>query len=142
LLLYALQYCRNWNNNYNFGSRTLSVVCAGGSRTKEGNELDVVVNILSLAGKGANKTEIMRRCSLKSAVLEKYLFALTELNLLKVEEKSETYYRTSDKGLQLLHTYYRLKWLLWGDSFDFLLVRLLGRLSRRSEHKSSCGYIS
>jgi len=114
----------------------------GCSRTKQGNELDVVVNILSLAGKGANKTEITRRCNLKRAVLEKYLFALTELKLLKVEEKSETYYRTSDKGLQLLHTYYRLKWLLWGDSFDFLLVRLLGRISRRSEHKSSCGYIS
>ncbi|MFQ6081066.1 MAG: winged helix-turn-helix domain-containing protein [Candidatus Bathyarchaeia archaeon] len=102
----------------------------------------MVVNILSLAGKGANKTEIMRRCSLKRASLEKYLFALTELNLLEVEEKSETFYRTSDKGLQLLRTYYRLKWLLWGDSFDFLLVRLLGRLSRRNEHKRSCGYIS
>lgn len=114
----------------------------GCSRTKEGNELDVVVNILSLAGKGTNKTEIMRRCSLKRAVLEKYLYALTELNLLKVEEKSETCYRTSDKGLQLLCTYYRLKWLLWGDSFDFLLLRLLSKLSRRSEHKRSCGYIS
>lgn len=109
----------------------------GVQQTKEGNELDVVVNILSLAGKGADKTEIMRRCSLKRDVLEKYLFALTELSLLKVEEKSETLYRTSDKGLQLLRTYYRLKWLLWGDSFDFLLLRLLGRLSRRIEHKPS-----
>lgn len=114
----------------------------GCSRTKEGNELDVVVNILGLAGKGANKTEIMRRCSLKRAVLEKYLFALTELNLLKVEEKNETFYRTSDKGLQLLRTYYRLKWFLWGDSFDFLLVRLLSQLSRQREHKRSCGYIT
>ena len=120
--------------------KTCSVQGCG--RTKEGNELDVVVNILSLAGKGANKTEIMRRCSLKRAVLEKYLFALTESNLLKVEEKSETFYRTSDKGLQLLCTYYRLKWLLWGDSFDFLLLRLLSKLSRRSEHKRSCAYIS
>lgn len=101
----------------------------------------MVVNILSLAGKGTNKAEIMRRCSLKHVVLEKYLFALIELNLLKVEEKSETFYRTSDKGLELLHTFYRLKWLLWGDSFDFLLVRLLGRINRRNEHKLSCGYI-
>jgi len=75
-------------------------------------------------------------------ILEKYLFALVELNLLKVEEKTETLYRTSYDGLQFLRTYYRLKWLLWGDTFDFLLFRLLGRLSRGSEQKRPYSYIS
>ena len=102
----------------------------------------MVVNILSVTGKGASKQEIIRRCSLKSSILEKYLFALVELNLLEVEEEPKTLYRTSDEGLRFLRTYYRLKWFLWGDSFDFLLCRLLGKLSRRNEQRHSCNYIT
>ncbi len=101
------------------------------NRTKEKSDFDTVAAILRLAGKGANKTEIMQQCNLNPLSLDKYLSALLELSLLKVEQKSQVSYRTSDKGLQFLQTYHRLKWLLWGENFDFLLVRLLGRLRKQ-----------
>lgn len=100
----------------------------GCSRTGESNELDVAVNILRVAAEGIKKTEIMYRCNLDHMILNNYLCALMELKLLKVEKASETFYQTTEKGLQLLHIYYKLKWLLWGKTFDFLLVRLLNRL--------------
>ncbi|MCK4320449.1 hypothetical protein KAW11_02440 [Candidatus Bathyarchaeota archaeon] len=100
----------------------------GCNRTGESNELDVAVNILRVAAEGIKKTEIMYRCNLDHMILNNYLCALMELKLLKVEKTSETFYQTTEKGLQLLHIYHKLKWLLWGKTFDFLLVRLLNRL--------------
>lgn len=99
--------------------------------TKEKSEFDTIAAILRVAGKGANKIEIMQQCNLNPLSLDKYLSALIDMGLLKVEQKSQVSYRTTDKGLQFLQTYHRLKWLLWGENFDFLLVRLLGRLRKQ-----------
>lgn len=98
------------------------------NRTEESNEVDVVANILRVAAEGAKKTDIMGRCNLDQMVLNNYLYALMELSLLEGEKKGGTCYRTTEKGLQLLHVYHKLKWLLWGKTFDFLLIRLLSRL--------------
>lgn len=95
---------------------------------EECNEVDVVANILRVAAEGAKKTDIMYRCNLDQMVLNNYLYALMELSLLEGEKKGESFYRTTEKGLQLLHVYHKLKWLLWGKTFDFLLIRLLSRL--------------
>ncbi|UCF59576.1 MAG: hypothetical protein JSV15_03585 [Candidatus Bathyarchaeota archaeon] len=105
--------------------------------TGESNELDKAVNILRVAAEGIKKTEIMYRCNLDHMILNNYLYALMEMKLLKVEEASETFYQTTEKGLQLLHIYHKLKWLLWGKTFDFLLVRLLNRLllNKRLPHE-------
>jgi len=73
----------------------------------------------------------MQRCKLDSMVLENYLSALAELRLLMVENKGETFYRTTQKGLDFLRTYHRLRWLLWGKDNDFLLMRLLGQLEKK-----------
>ena len=109
----------------------------GCSKTGESNELDIAVNILRVAAEGIKKTEIMYRCNLDHMILNNYLYALMEMKLLKVEETSETFYQTTEKGLQLLHIYHKLKWLLWGKTFDFLLVRLLNRLllNKRLPHE-------
>jgi len=84
-----------------------------------------------VAAKGSKEEEIMEQCKLDSMVLENYLSALAELRLLMVEEKSGTSYRTTEKGLEFLRIYYRLRWLLWGRDNDFLLVRLLGQLRKK-----------
>ena len=73
----------------------------------------------------------MEQCKLDSTDLENYLSALAELRLLTVEEKSETFYRTTEKGLDFLRIYHRLRWLLWGSDNDFLLMRLLGQLRKK-----------
>jgi hypothetical protein len=52
------------------------------------------------------------------------------LRLLTVDKKSETPYRTTQKGLDFLRIYHRLRWLLWGKDNDFLLMRLLGQLNK------------
>ncbi len=79
---------------------------------------------------GSKEEEIMEQCKLDSTVLENYLSALAELRLLMVEEKDETFYRTTEKGLDFLRIYHRLRWLLWGKDNDFLLMRLLGQLGK------------
>ncbi len=73
----------------------------------------------------------------------KYVSALTELEMLEVAEADEVYYKTTEKGLELLHTYHKLRWLLWGGTFDFMLVGLLGRLRMdREERTKYKAYIS
>jgi len=91
----------------------------------------VVAKILRVAAKGSKEEELMEQCRLDSIVLESYLSALTELRLLTVEKKSETLYRTTEKGLDFLRIYFRLRWLLWGRDNDFLLMRLLGQLEKK-----------
>jgi len=91
----------------------------------------VVAKILRVAAKGSKEEEIMEQCKLDSMALENYLSALAELRLLVVEKKSGTFYRTTEKGLEFLRVYHRLRWLLWGSDNDFLLVRLLGQLRKK-----------
>ncbi len=91
----------------------------------------MVAKILRVTAKGSKEEEIMERCKLDSTVLENYLSALAELRLLVVEEKGETFYRTTEKGLDFLRIYHRLRWLLWGKDNDFMLVRLLGQLRKK-----------
>ena len=111
--------------------------------TKNKRELDHVVKILRAASKGAKKTQLYHRCDLTKPIFGKYVAALTELDLLEATKASETYYKTTDKGLELLHTYHKLRWLLWGGTFDFMLVGLLGRLKMdRQERKKYTGYIT
>jgi len=115
----------------------------GGKHTANRRELDNVIKILRAASKGAKKTELNHRCSLSAPVFGKYVSALTELGLLEVKKADDMYYKTTDKGLELLHTYHKLRWLLWGGNFDFMLVGLLGRLKLdRRERDKYNAYIS
>jgi len=79
---------------------------------------------------------------LKPAVFGKYVAAMIELDLLEMKPDL-SYYKTTEKGLELLHVYHKLRWLLWGGTFDFMLVGLLGRLKMdRTEHIKYGAYIS
>ena len=116
---------------------------AGGKFTnKDKHELDLVVKILKAASKGAKKRELHYRSGLKPTVFGKYVAALIELDLLEMKPDL-SYYKTTEKGLELLHVYYKLRWLLWGGTFDFMLVGLLGRLKMdRTERIKYNAYIS
>jgi hypothetical protein len=65
---------------------------------------------------------------------ENYLSALAELSLLTVDEHEEMNCQTTDKGIDFLNTYHRLRWLLWGKENDFLLVRLLGQMKKKEKN--------
>lgn len=75
----------------------------------------------------------MERCKLDSMSIENYLSALEELNFLQVEDDNEIYCRTTDRGLEFLNTYHRLRWLLWGKDNDFLLMRLLDQMKKKEQ---------
>jgi predicted transcriptional regulator len=116
---------------------------AGGKLTSNNrHEFDTVVKILKAASKGAKKNELHHRSGLKPAVFGKYVAAMIELDLLEMKPDL-SYYKTTEKGLELLHVYHKLKWLLWGGTFDFMLVGLLGRLKMdRTERIKYNAYIS
>lgn len=65
--------------------------------------------------------------------IENYLSALSELNFLTVEDDNEIHCRTTDRGLEFLNTYHRLRWLLWGKDNDFLLMRLLDQMKKKEQ---------
>ena len=92
-----------------------------------------MAKILRVAAKGSNEGEIMERCKLDSMSTENYLSALAELSFLTVDDDDELCCQTTDKGLEFLNTYHRLRWLLWGKENDFLLVRLLGQMKKREQ---------
>jgi predicted transcriptional regulator len=102
--------------------------------TRKRNEVKVVAKILRVAAKGSNEGEIMNRCKLDSMSVENYLSALAELSLLTVDDSDELYYRTTEKGLEFLNTYHRLRWLLLGKDNDFLLMRLLEQMKKKEHH--------
>jgi len=116
---------------------------AGGKLTnKNRHEFDTVVKRLKAASKGAKKKELHHRSGLKPAVGGKYVAAMIELDLLDMKTDL-SYYKTTEKGLELLHVYHKLRWLLWGGTFDFMLVGLLGRLKMdRTERIKYSAYIS
>ena len=102
--------------------------------TRKRNEVKVVAKILRVAAKGSKEVEIMDQCKLDSMAVENYLSALAELSLLTVDDSDEMHYRTTEKGLEFLNTYHRLRWLLWGKDNDFLLMRLLEQMKRKEQH--------
>ena len=101
--------------------------------TRKRNEVQVVAKILRMAAKGSKEGEIMDRCKLDSMTMENYVSALAELSLLTVDENEDLFYRTTDKGLEFLNTYHRLRWLLLGKENDFLLVRLLEQMKQKEQ---------
>lgn len=94
----------------------------------------MVAEILRVAAKGSKEGEIMDRCKLDSMSVENYLSALSELSLLSVEDDNDMHCRTTEKGLEFLNTYHRLRWLLFGKDNDFLLMRLLEQMKRKDHH--------
>jgi hypothetical protein len=64
---------------------------------------------------------------------ENYLSALTELSFITVEDDNKLQCKTTEKGLEFLNTYHRLRWLLFGKDNDFLLMRLLDQTKKREQ---------
>ena len=69
---------------------------------------DIVGLILEAAnGGGATKTKIMYKAFLSFAQLREYLTVLQENDLLEYEEGNHSY-RTTEKGIRLLHIYHKM----------------------------------
>jgi predicted transcriptional regulator len=98
--------------------------------TESRSEFDVVADILRATTLGSKESEIMVGCGLDRGLLEKYMPTMVVLKLVSVEKRNENFYRTTSRGLEFLRFYHGLRWLLWRENFDFLLINILTRLKK------------
>jgi predicted transcriptional regulator len=98
--------------------------------TESRSEFDVVADILRATTLGSKESEIMVGCCLDRGLLEKYMPTMVVLKLVSVEKRNENFYRTTSRGLEFLRFYHGLRWLLWRENFDFLLINILTRLKK------------
>ena len=75
--------------------------------------MDIIAAILSVAKKGAGKTQIMYRANLSFKQLQKYMDFLMKKDLLSTNEDNRgTQYETTSKGYEFLHDYKKIKEIL------------------------------
>jgi predicted transcriptional regulator len=101
--------------------------------TEERKEFDVVADILRVAALGSNETDILVGCDLDRDRLEKYLPVMMLLKLVSVTKENENYYRATTKGIEFLRFYHGLRWLLWGEDFDYVLVNTMSKLKNEKK---------
>ena len=95
-------------------------------------EFDVVADILRVAVLGTKESEIITGCELDRNSLEKYIPVMMLLKLINVKKENENFYRTTNKGLEFLRFYHGLRWLLWGEDFDYTLVSSMNKLQKKT----------
>jgi len=100
---------------------------------KERKEFDVVADILRVAVLGSKESEIITGCELDRNSLEKYMPVIMLLKLISVKKETENFYRTTSKGLEFLRFYHGLRWLLWGEDFDYALISTMNRLKKEKK---------
>jgi len=101
--------------------------------TEERKEFDVVADILRVAALGSNETEILVGCDLDRDRLEKYLPVMMLLKLVSVTKENENYYQATTKGIEFLRFYHGLRWLLWGEDCDYVLVNTMSKLKKEKK---------
>jgi predicted transcriptional regulator len=76
---------------------------------KQRSRTDIIGDILDAANgpSGLGKTKMMYKAFLSYAQLKEYLPVLTENRLLHFDEDAQTF-KTTEKGLKFLNTYYRI----------------------------------
>jgi hypothetical protein len=71
-------------------------------------------------------------CNLDRESLEKYVPAMLLLKLVNVEKTKENF-MTTTKGIEFLRFYHGLRWLVWGEDFDYTLIKTLCKITNE-EH--------
>jgi len=80
---------------------------------KRRDRLHIIAEILEIAKDGSLKTQIMYRANLSFAQLNEYLGLLLELELLQQNSENEkTLFKVTEKGIEYMQNYYKIKELL------------------------------
>jgi predicted transcriptional regulator len=84
------------------------------------DRIDIITSVLDAANGGATRRRILLVSGLSSNQFKRYLSLLIENDYIRMEiqEKSKgtVIYRTTDKGIALLHVYQRIRDLLSPDA--------------------------
>lgn len=76
---------------------------------KNRDRFQIAADILEIAKDGSGKTHIMYGANLSFKILRKYLDILTRSELLKVQERAERPYLTSEKGRRFIEEFHELQ---------------------------------
>ena len=68
------------------------------------DRLDIIADVLNVAGRNARKTQIMYQANLSFSVLQKYLSEIAEASLVSFEAETQRFILTS-KGQEFLDAY-------------------------------------
>jgi predicted transcriptional regulator len=82
------------------------------------NHLEIIASMLeAVKGRGARRFSIMRRTSVNSAQLKKFLGSLTELGLVEIDTEGErAVYKATDRGIEFLKHYNILQRIMWNGN--------------------------
>ena len=78
------------------------------------NNIDITADILGVAKNGAKKTRIVQRANLNFKILQEYLDELEKAGLIVNHTEGGNIIETTEKGMQYLNCYARLKGMLQG----------------------------
>jgi len=74
------------------------------------DRVEIVADILQASRRGATKTKIMLRADVNFKQVQKYLDVLVKKDLLTVTRQGrKSFFQISDKGVEYLNEYNRLK---------------------------------
>jgi len=78
-------------------------------RAERRSSMEIIVNILEEARNGINKTRLVYRTNLNFLVVQKYIDFLTDKGLIQTDQRPNTVYVTTERGLQLLTEFAKMK---------------------------------
>ena len=88
--------------------------------TSNRDRIDIITSILDASNGGATRRKILLGSGLSSNQFKRYLSILIENDYIRMEiqerSKGTAIYRTTDKGIALLHIYQRIRDLLSPDT--------------------------
>lgn len=76
---------------------------------KRRDRTKVIVDILTEALKGANKTRLVYRSNLNFTLFKSYITFLIDKGLIEVINTPEGCYRTTGKGIEFLESYKKIR---------------------------------
>ncbi len=87
--------------------------------------MDIAYDILKVSEDGAYKTHIVYRSNLNSKLMAKYLRALIESGMLRIQEGEDgpSVYRTTEKGILFVRSYESIRTVFDPDSKMLLAIK-------------------
>ena len=74
--------------------------------------MEITINILEQAKNGINKTRLVYRTNLNFLLIQRYIDFLQEKNLIEVTNDPHMVYRTTQRGMELLEEFSKIKQIL------------------------------
>lgn len=85
---------------------------------KRRNAMEIAVNVLEEARSGINKTRLVYRTNLNFLLIQRYVDFLVQKNMIEVVNDPTPIYRTTQKGVELLDEFSKIKDILGANELS------------------------